>query len=110
MSPHCYEFPEGNWPQDFRRFGWTESELFGQKTDERSMAGIYYQKQTMVHKIASQAMWQILLPQLFDYLHNEGAEHKQNLQNPMNILSAQTFRNVLSQFCEGRSPDPNFLL
>ena len=50
---------------------WTESDLQGQKTAENSMAGKGYEKSIRAHKITSQAMWQIMLPQFLECLHHE---------------------------------------
>ena len=60
---------------------WTESNLMGQKTDENVMAGKYFPKAVRAHKITSYALWQIILPQLLNFIQNEDIAMKNILEN-----------------------------
>ena len=57
---------------------WTESNLLGEKSTERVLAGKAYEKGMRAHKITFQAMWELLMPQFIQFLavHNKELEQK----------------------------------
>ena len=94
---------------------WTESNLMGQETAENEMAGKDFSKVLRAHKITSQALWQIILPQLLNFIQNEEIDMKNSLKNAedyddlIKVLSEYKFCNILSHFVNSHHSDPKFI-
>ena len=94
---------------------WTESYLMGQKTVENVMAGKDFSKYVCAHKITSQGLWQIILPQLLNFIQNEDIDMKNSSENAadydslIRVFSGDKFCNILSHFVNSHRSDPNFM-
>ena len=94
---------------------WRESNLMGQKTAENVMAGKDFSKVLRAHKITSQALWQIILPQLSNFIQNKDIAMKNSLKNAedyddlIRVLSEDKFCNILSHFVSSHHSDTNFI-
>lgn len=85
------------------------------------MAGKAYARAIRMHKMTLQALWQLILPQLYSYLDEHDTELKEKLQNDLrpnnsnltgllNTLSTEKFRSIMNGFeLKLREDNPNFL-
>ena len=98
---------------------WIESGLLGKKTAEHALCGKNYEKSIRAHKITSQAMWQILLPQFMEYLQQNNAELKHEIESAdseeednelIKTLSNQKFSEALAKFKQDDDHGPTFKL
>ncbi len=97
---------------------WIDSGLLGRKTAENAMIGKTYEKAVRAHKITSQAMWQILLPQILEYLQQTDSQLRESIDNAIcedddeeliNILSTEKWRDSLISFSGTHAADKNFM-
>ena len=98
---------------------WTESGLLGTKTAERVLAGKDYEKGMRAHKITFQTMWELLLPQLMEFLGHTYKDLKQKIEQATGddddmkltqVLVTEEFKVALECFVEEKKEDPNFVL
>ena len=98
---------------------WTDSSLLGAKTAERVLSCKEYEKGMRAHKITYQALWEILLPQLLEYLSETNAYLKQRIEQVdsedddtklQEVLVTEDFQGATRRFVQERDGNPNFIL
>lgn len=88
---------------------WIETGILGINAAQHAMAGKAYARAIRVHKITLQALWQLLLPQLYSYLDEHDKELKEKLQSNfrsnnydlaelLDTLSTEDFRSHMDNF------------
>lgn len=97
---------------------WIESGLMGPNSTEKALTGKSYAKGIRAHKLTVQALWQLLIPQLLEYLEELDQGLKDDIENAVRsnepddysaliaILASAKFRTHLSTFAQDQ--DPNF--
>lgn len=98
---------------------WIDSDLMGSKTALNVLEGKGYEKAVRAHKLTFQAIWQILLPQLLEYVSEEDGDLRNLIDAALNandvlalqnILTQARFSDMLTYFQEKHQDDANFCL
>jgi uncharacterized protein YdcH (DUF465 family) len=96
---------------------WVESDLLGSKTAERVLAGKDYEKGMRAHKITFQALWELLMPQLMQYLEQNKPQLKQKIEEAdsaddniplLSVFDTQDFHDAVQGFCTAHASNANF--
>ena len=97
---------------------WVESDLFGPKTAEKVIkSGRPYNKAVRGHKLTWQAMWDILLPMMFQFVQKKNDEFHAKLQEAVanggfdeliSLLDTPTFRELRLEFYNAAGPNKRF--
>ena len=86
---------------------WTESDLLGEKTAAKVLAGKDYEKGMRAHKITFQAMWEILMPQFLQFLRKHNHELKEKIEDAgskdshdslMSLFTTESFQDAIKIF------------
>ena len=95
---------------------WVESHTLGPRTAEQVLAGKSYARGMRTHKLTLQALWRILMPQLLQFIQQEDAQLKDEIENKSSLetledlttlLASPRFRVILDEFIASNK-NPNF--
>ena len=99
---------------------WTDSQLLGEVAIDKVLAGKCYSKAVRAHKITLQALWQLLLPELSNYLQDKNPylrnqmvelaqlDDSENVDQLVAMLSSPQFQNEMSSFLASHEEDATF--
>ena len=73
---------------------WIESGILGANAAQHVMGGKAYARGIRIHKMTLQALWQLLIPQLYDFLEERNQELKDKVQG---IVQAANFEFAEAQ-------------
>ena len=78
-----------------------------------------YEKGMRVHKITFQAMWEILMPQLLQFLENHDSELRKEIEKAnseesdeslISLLTTESFQDATNAFVQFKSKKSNYAL